>query len=68
MKELKRRFKELGISQREVADFIGMSQPLVSMILNGVVKANDKTERKLHKLSNLCCEVDGYVQGKLTRR
>ena len=64
MEGLKERFKQLKISQKEVADFVGMSQPLVSMILSGVVKPNENTERKLNQLSRLCSEIDGCMKDK----
>ena len=48
----------------EIGDFVGVSQPLTSIILNDVVRPNEQTELKLQKLSEICAEVDGYVKGR----
>ena len=64
MEDLKRTFKEFGISQQEIADFVSLSQPLVNLMLNGKVKPTDEVEKKLHELSSICIKVGRYMEEK----
>lgn len=50
-----------GLSQREVAEKLGITQPKVSMLVNGRL-SEFRTETLLHYLSILGCEVKIHVK------
>jgi predicted XRE-type DNA-binding protein len=59
--------KNSGLAQKEVAERLGITQPKVSMLVNGQLSAFS-ADTLIHYLSILGCEVQIHVQKPRSRR
>jgi len=63
---LRQQIKELGVTQKEFAEMIGIEQPHLSRILSGTRGASDETLQNIAYILKIPQEIVFYKAGKLT--